>query len=114
MKRNILIITISLIILALILIFSYPTFFVFAPYAYSGGFAGLPQDKICECSGISYSYYPSGCYDCFSTYYCIGLIHNCKCFDEEKANEYREALDSGEFEGNYWDNFEEQAYSLCE
>jgi hypothetical protein len=114
MKRNILIISTIIVILVVILIIAYPSFFILKPYAHSGGFAGLPQDKICECSGISYSYYPDGCNDCSTTYYCIGSLHDCKCFDEQKANEYRKAFDNGEFTGNYWDKFEEQSYSKCD
>ena len=44
MKRNILIISVSIIIILVILIIAYPSFFIFKPYAHSGGFAGLPQD----------------------------------------------------------------------
>src|SRR3989338_2387915 len=113
MKRNILIISVSIIIILVILIIAYPSFFIFKPYAHSCGFAGLPQDKICECTGIAYSYYPSGWADAFTTYYCIGSLHDCKCFNEQKATEYREAFDNREFTGNYWDRFEEQAYSEC-
>ena len=111
-RKKIVIISIFMIIVILI-IAGYPSFFILKPYAYSGGFVGLPQDKICKCIGIPYSYYPNGCADCFESYYCIGSLHDCKCFNETKAQEYREAFDSGEIEGNYWDSFEEYAYSEC-
>lgn len=100
------------IIILLIIAWGYPDFFILEPYGKSGGFAGLPQDRICECTGISYSY-EGPMADATTLYYCLGSVHDCKCYDEEKVKGYREAFDKGMFEGSYWDHFEENAYSEC-
>ncbi len=50
-------------------------------YASSGGLAGLPKNKECGCVGIKFSYYPEGCFDCGTAYYCAGIPHSCQCFD---------------------------------
>lgn len=112
-KRNILLMCLFVIVLAIILVVSYPSFLVLKPYARSGGFWGSSQDKICQCVGLSYSHYPRGCTDCYQTFYCLGLLHNCKCLDEGKAKEYYETYNKSEFTGDYWDGFQEHAYSEC-
>lgn len=101
------------IIILLIIARGYPDFFILEPYGGSGGFISLPQDRICSCIGIPYSYDKVGAADAGTLYYCLGFVHDCKCYDKEKVKDYGEAFDKGMFEGSYQDHFEENAYSEC-
>ena len=68
----------------LILLFGYPNYFILKPYAKYEETLGRTPNEICSCLGIEYEYYPDGCYDCFTSYYCLGIVRNCKCLDKEK------------------------------
>ncbi len=70
MKR-IYLVLIAALVLAAVAVF-YPK-----EYARSGGIAGFPKDRECGCFGYKYEYYPAGCYDCFTTYHCAGILYNC-------------------------------------
>ena len=65
------------------------SFLIFLPkkYAYSGTIAGLPKDKECGCLGVKYDYYPKGCADCATEYFCGGIVYNCRTLCYEK-NEF--------------------------
>ena len=71
MERRLLLII--LIVAAVLIVFFWPKV-----YAHSGGFAGFPKSAECSCLGFEYNYYPEGCFDCFTTYYCAGLPYDCK------------------------------------
>ncbi|MCP3682900.1 MAG: hypothetical protein GY861_09440 [bacterium] len=85
----------AVVLVIIFLIMSYPSFLILKPYAHSGGFAPVPQNKICDCVGIDYSYYPKGCSDCPTSHYCLGVTKNCICYDESKVQEYRDKVDAG-------------------
>jgi hypothetical protein len=78
-----------LLILTILIIATYPSFLILKPYAISGGFIGSPITKQCDCTLVKYQYYPEGCSDCFTEYYCIGLLKNCKCYNSTTKN-YKE------------------------
>ena len=66
------IVVIIIVIIALLLFF-FPKL-----YARSGGLAGVSKSAECDCIGWKYEYYPEGCADCFTSYYCSGITYNCK------------------------------------
>jgi hypothetical protein len=92
MRKRIAIIVGVLIILGIFLVIGYPSFFVLKPYASSIGLIGMPPYRICDCVGIGYAY-SSGGPDANTDYYCIGILKNCKCYNEQKAREYGEAYE---------------------
>ncbi len=69
MDKKIIIIIIGAILLLLI--------FFPKHYAQSGGFAGMPKSAECSCIGYEFDYYPAGCNDCFTDYYCAGIPLSC-------------------------------------
>ena len=77
---------IIVLLIMILLIATYPSFLILKPYSKSGGFGGFPISKQCDCNGIKYSYYPKYCNDCFTDYYCIGLLKNCKCYNSQTKN----------------------------
>ena len=81
---KIVVVLIIAVVIALFFALTRPNFLALQPYAHSGGFVAFPQDKICDCVGIAYSY-DLQCSDCGTDYYCIGTPINCKCLNNSQT-----------------------------
>ena len=64
---------VSIILLLILVVVFYPK------YIGQGGGWGVSRDRVCDCMGLSYDYYPFGCNDCNTKNYCMGFVKNCQC-----------------------------------